>query len=161
MNTLKKRARGVVLPKRLNKLGLWLLITMGLNACSDSPSNEPIQFDSVISNGKLVDGVGGSARAADVYLKDGVIAAITAPGELDAVVTNTIDATGKIIAPGFIDVHSHGDPLETPNFENFLAQGVTTITLGQDGDSPNVVDLDEWIEVKHPPHLGTTTQIPN
>ena len=146
MNTLKKRARGVVLPKRLNKLGLWLLITMGLNACSDSPSNEPIQFDSVISNGQLVDGFGGPGRAADVYLKEGVIAAITAPGELDAAVTNIIDATGKIIAPGFIDVHSHGDPLETPAFENFLAQGVTTITLGQDGDSPNVDDLGAWVE---------------
>ena len=99
----------------------------------------------MISNGQLIDGLGGPARAADVYLKDGFIAAITAPGELDASVTTIIDATGKTIAPGFIDVHSHGDPLETPGFENFLAQGVTTITLGQDGDSPNVLDLGEWV----------------
>ena len=132
--------------KRIRILGLGLFITIGLIACSDSPSTEALQFDSVISNGQLVDGLGGSARAADVYINDGVIAAISAPGALDAEVNNSIDATGKIIAPGFIDVHSHGDPLETPDFENFLAQGVTTITLGQDGDSPNVADLGEWVE---------------
>lgn len=123
-----------------------MLVTIGLIACSDSPNTEFIQFDTVISNGQLVDGLGGAARAADVYLNKGVIAAITAPGELDAEVTKFIDATGKTIAPGFIDVHSHGNPLETPEFENFLAQGVTTITLGQDGDSPEVEDLGEWIE---------------
>ena len=49
-----------------------------------------------------------------------------------------IDAQGRVVAPGFIDPHSHGDPLITPAFENFLAQGVTTITLGQDGSSPVV-----------------------
>ena len=132
---LGERASGLEMSKALSKVSLGFFVTIGLIACSDLP----VQFDSVISNGKLVDGLGGSARAADVYLKDGVIAAITAPGELDAAVTNIIDATGKIIAPGFIDVHSHGDPLETPDFENFLAQGVTTITLGQDGVSQIVV----------------------
>ncbi len=51
---------------------------------------------------------------------------------------SVIDAKGRVVAPGFIDPHSHGDPLVTPAFENFLAQGVTTITLGQDGSSPVV-----------------------
>lgn len=146
MNSVSERARGLVMRKRLSKAGLGFFVTLGLMTCSDSSSNDPLQFDSVLSNGQLVDGLGGAAEAADVYIKDGAIAAITAPGELDAVVTTTIDATGKIIAPGFIDVHSHGDPLETPGFENFLAQGVTTITLGQDGDSPDVADLEEWVE---------------
>ena len=131
--------------KRFIKSGLGLFVVLGLLACSDPPSEEPLQFDSVIRNGQLVDGLGGAARAADVYLSEGLIAAITAPGELDALTSGSIDATGKIIAPGFIDVHSHGNPLETPDFENFLAQGVTTITLGQDGDSPNVADLGEWL----------------
>lgn len=131
--------------KRLCKSGLGFLIALSLFACSDSPSNEPARFDTLIRNGQLVDGLGTQAIAADVYIDEGFIAAITAPGELDAVVANTIDATGKIIAPGFIDVHSHGNPLETPEFENFLAQGVTTITLGQDGDSPNVAELSDWL----------------
>lgn len=134
------------MPKMLCRLCSGLFIALGMFACSDEPGNQPPHFDSVISNGQLVDGLGGMSRAADVYINDGVIASITAPGELEATVDNSIDATGKIIAPGFIDVHSHGDPLETSEFENFLAQGVTTITLGQDGDSPNVDDLGEWLD---------------
>jgi len=121
-------------------------ILLALLGCSDVANNEGPRFDSVIVNGQLIDGLGGAARPADVYLRDGKIAAITAPGELDAEVGQSIDATGRIIAPGFIDVHSHGDPLETPDFENFLAQGVTTITLGQDGDSPNTAELGEWLD---------------
>ena len=52
---------------------------------------------------------------------------------------------GRTVAPGFIDLHSHGDPLATPAMENFLAMGVTTITLGQDGSSPEVSDLSAWM----------------
>lgn len=132
--------------KELVRSSIGVLIALGLIACSEVPGDERPHYDSVISNGQLIDGLGGPARAADVYIDAGKIAAITAPGELDATVNDSIDARGRVIAPGFIDVHSHGDPLETPEFENFLAQGVTTITLGQDGDSPNVADLGEWIE---------------
>jgi len=132
--------------KELVRSSLGVLIALGLIACSEVPGDERPHYDSVISNGQLIDGLGGPARAADVYIDAGKIAAITAPGELDATVNDSIDARGRVIAPGFIDVHSHGDPLETPDFENFLAQGVTTITLGQDGDSPNVADLRAWVE---------------
>jgi N-acyl-D-aspartate/D-glutamate deacylase len=60
-------------------------------------------------------------------------------------VKHIIDAKQRIVAPGFIDLHAHGSPLKTPAFENFLAMGVTTITLGQDGDSPEVLDLKGWL----------------
>lgn len=130
----------------VSNLGLGLVLLLGLLSCSESPNNEALVFDSVIRNGQLVDGLGGSARAADIYLSDGVIAAITAPGKLNAEVANAIDAENKVVAPGFIDVHSHGDPLQTPGFENFLAQGVTTITLGQDGDSPTTANLGQWLD---------------
>ena len=66
--------------------------------------------------------------------------------DLRSRITRTIDAKGRVISPGFIDLHSHGNPLETPDFENFLAMGVTTITLGQDGDSPAVNNLDDWLQ---------------
>ena len=46
----------------------------------------------------------------------------------------SIDANGRTLAPGFIDLHTHGDPIEK-SFENFLAMGVTTVVLGQDGYS--------------------------
>jgi N-acyl-D-amino-acid deacylase len=59
-----------------------------------------------------------------------------------------IDAAGKIVAPGFIDAHAHGNPLSEDNkvFHNFLAMGVTTICLGQDGSSPRREDLRPWMD---------------
>ena len=76
----------------------------------------------------------------DVWIRGRLIEKVTQgdrePVPFDA---RVIDAHGRVVAPGFVDPHSHGDPLITPAFENFLAQGVTTITLGQDGSSPVVV----------------------
>ena len=60
-----------------------------------------------------------------------------------------------MVAPGFIDLHSHGDPVETPALENFLAMGVTTITLGQDGSSPDVVPLSGWLSDVAENGIGT------
>src|SRR6185295_13412095 len=60
-----------------------------------------------------------------------------------------IDATGKIVAPGFIDAHAHGDPLKE-SFANFLGQGITTVVLGQDGvtgdyEAPEHKSLAQWM----------------
>ncbi|MBT3428606.1 MAG: amidohydrolase family protein [Gammaproteobacteria bacterium] len=117
--------------------GLLLL----LSACSGPMET----YDTLIRNASLIDGLGNPARTADIYIKDGLIAKVTGSGEINADSTATIDARGRVVTPGFIDIHSHGDPLVTPGFENFLAQGVTTITLGQDGSSPNVEDLGGWL----------------
>ena len=57
-----------------------------------------------------------------------------------------IDASGRVVAPGFIDAHSHGNPLSTPEFDNFLHMGVTTITLGQDGRSPESGSVAGWMD---------------
>lgn len=133
-------------PARLLPLSLTLPLTLLLTSCGDSePAQEPI-FDTLISNAQLVDGLGNPAVSADVYLKDGQVALISAVGDTRAEAIQIIDASNRVLAPGFIDVHSHGDPLQTPEFENFLAQGVTTITLGQDGDSPvGVEGSGSWI----------------
>jgi N-acyl-D-aspartate/D-glutamate deacylase len=56
-----------------------------------------------------------------------------------------VNARQKIITPGFIDAHAHGDPLRTPDFENFLRMGVTSICLGQDGSSVTVAELPHWL----------------
>jgi len=110
---------------------------------------EYASIDLVIENGQILDGLGNEAAAADVVVAEGRIvfvgnAQFTAD-DLDGRVKRRIDANGRIVAPGFIDLHSHGDPFETPGFENFLAMGVTTITLGQDGSSPEVADLSDWM----------------
>jgi hypothetical protein len=64
-------------------------------------------YDIVIRNGQVADGTGKKLFAADVALKGDRIAAVEAPGALKG--DNEIDAKGKVVAPGFIDVHTHDD----------------------------------------------------
>lgn len=93
-------------------------------------------YDLLISGGHLVDGSGAPSRRADLLLAEGRIAHI-GPVDPDTLqVTSRFDASGLVVAPGFIDAHAHGDPVEAPGFPNFLAMGVTTIVMGQDGGSP-------------------------
>jgi N-acyl-D-amino-acid deacylase len=105
--------------------------------------------DLVITGATVVDGSGGEAFTADVVIGGGRILFVgnAAAGLAREPLPDdkVIDARGRVLAPGFIDLHSHGDPLETRAFENFLAMGVTTITLGQDGSSPDVADLAAWL----------------
>ncbi len=83
-----------------------------------------------------MDGTGRPAREAHVLLRGGRIAHV-GPLDPDTVrAAHRVDAGGKVVAPGFIDLHHHGDPLESARFPNALAMGVTTILLGQDGSSP-------------------------
>jgi len=134
----------------VTRLITLLAILLNLHACGDQQPGEILRFDTVIENGMVLDGSGSEAIEVDVFIRAGEIVRID---ELDVLATSNeveigqrIDASGYIVAPGFIDVHSHGDPLETPNFENFLAQGVTTITLGQDGSSPATENLANWMD---------------
>ncbi|MGE0422368.1 MAG: D-aminoacylase, partial [Reyranellaceae bacterium] len=62
-------------------------------------------YDLIIRNGTLIDGSGEPRRAADVAIKGDRIAAIGEPGTLRG--DNEIDVAGKVVAPGFIDVHTH------------------------------------------------------
>jgi len=140
----------------IHTLFATILVTL-LVACS--PDTPPFlaqypTIDLVIINGQVLDGLGNEAVNADVVVVDDTIVFIgeTRFSEEDrqSRITSTIDAMGRVVAPGFIDLHSHGNPLETPEFENFLAMGVTTISLGQDGDSPEVLDLGSWLkDVEH------------
>jgi N-acyl-D-aspartate/D-glutamate deacylase len=128
-----------------------LLLTVAASACDRAPEPSAIEpeqsVDLLIVNGRVLDGQGNAAIAADVLIREGVIVAIQPSGDRAAqvVAERTIDAAGRIVAPGFIDPHSHGEPLETPDFENFLAMGVTTISLGQDGSSPQVASLADYL----------------
>lgn len=105
--------------------------------------------DLLIINGMVMDGSGSEAFPADLVIVDDEIVFVGktgfSPAELLERVAVTIDAKQRIVAPGFIDLHAHGDPLKTPDFENFLAMGVTTISLGQDGSSPPVMHLGDWL----------------
>lgn len=92
-------------------------------------------YDAVIKNGRIVDGTGNPWFYADVAIKDGRIAHI---GRINAdEADNVIDAGGRVIAPGFIDVHTHveGDLEQIPTADNFVRMGVTTIVTGNCGFS--------------------------
>jgi N-acyl-D-amino-acid deacylase len=103
-------------------------------------------YDLLIRGGRVFDGTGNPAFPADVAIRDGRIVAIgRLPG---ATATRIVDATGKHVTPGFIDIHSHADDGATPKgglrdadpryraAPNLVTQGVTTVVVNQDGRSP-------------------------
>ncbi len=111
-------------------LTVLCLITAALAGCST-----PESFDVLIVNGTVVDGSGESRYRADVGVRAGRIAGI---GDLSqATARKRIDASGLIVAPGFIDVHTHGERgLVDPGLKankGFVTQGVTTSVFGADG----------------------------
>ena len=101
------------------------------------------QFDIIIRNGKIIDGTGNSWYRADIAIKDGKI--ISIKRNISGPATKMIDATGLIVAPGFIDVHTHieGDELATPTADNFIYDGVTTVIAGNCGSSK--VDIGKYL----------------
>lgn len=91
------------------------------------------EFDLIIRHGRVVDGTGNPSFAADVAVRNGHIARI---GRIEGMAKTEIDATGLIVAPGFIDVHTHADEVaDQPLAENFLRMGVTSIVVGNCGGS--------------------------
>ena len=90
----------------------------------------------MLRGGRVVDGTGGPWYRADVAVREDTIVAVgvALPGEG----RRTIDLTGWVIAPGFIDVHTHARRgiLGVPTADNYVLQGVTTLFDGQDGSSP-------------------------
>ncbi|MEI8411050.1 MULTISPECIES: N-acyl-D-amino-acid deacylase family protein [unclassified Kribbella] len=90
-----------------------------------------------LTGGQVVDGTGAEPVAGTVLVEDGRIAAVLPPGA-DVSGAEVIDATGNIVAPGFIDLHSHADftAQTSPDAPTQLYQGVTTLVTGNCGWSP-------------------------
>jgi N-acyl-D-amino-acid deacylase len=90
-------------------------------------------WDLLIRGGRVIDGTGNPSYHADVAVKNGRVVAI---GRLGGTATTEIVATGLVVAPGFIDVHTHAEEVVTqPQAENFLRMGVTTLVVGNCGSS--------------------------
>lgn len=92
-----------------------------------------------LSGGSVIDGSGSKAVRADVAIRGGRISDVGDLGDLEA--ARVLDCTGRIVAPGFIDIHSHADwilPAKTHGalVEPFVRQGVTSVVTGNCGFSP-------------------------
>ena len=105
-------------------------------------------FDILIKNGEIIDGSKVARYRADLGIRGDRIEAI---GDLnDADAYQTIDATGKVVAPGFVDVHNHSDGwlLKTPHLFSKTSQGFTTEVIMADGISYAPVNphtVHDWI----------------
>ena len=103
-------------------------------------------FDLIIKKGKIVDGSGNPWYKADVGVSNGRIQSI---GNISSGADTTIDAEGLVVAPGFIDSHSHSDLMlmAEPEAMPKIMQGITTEVIGQDGlgEAPINDDvLEDW-----------------
>lgn len=116
----------------------WLLILLFIPAASLAQD-----CDILIKNGKIIDGTGNNWYYGNIAVKDGKILkigrAVNPPAK------KIIDAKGLIVAPGFIDVHTHleGDEIKEPNATNFILDGVTTCITGNCGSSN--VDIGKYL----------------
>ncbi len=103
-------------------------------------------LDYLIKGGTLVDGTGSARRLGNIGIKDG---RITAVGDVDEAAKETIDATGKIVSPGFVDIHTHYDAqvFWDPNISPSSYHGVTSVFAGNCGFSvaPLVPEAGDYI----------------
>jgi N-acyl-D-amino-acid deacylase len=108
------------------------LLLSGLGLLLLSPSHAET-YDLIVRHGRIVDGTGNPAWFGDIGVINGRIAAM---GRVTGDAKTEIEATNLIVAPGFIDVHTHADEVaEMPLAENFVRMGVTTIVVGNCGSS--------------------------
>src|SRR5687768_3117485 len=100
---------------------------------SSEMAKDILHADVLLTGGRVIDGGGQPAFAADVALRDDTIVAV---GDLSKISANQIiDVTGLVVAPGFIDVHTHDDLIciSQPDMTPKISQGVTTLIVGNCG----------------------------
>ena len=114
-----------------------LLTAALLAACADAPPPpDPTPFDVLITDARVVDGTGGPSSGADIGLRGDRIAAV---GDLSGhPATRTIDAAGRVVAPGFVDMMGQASLVlitDPPSAESKLRQGITTYLSGEGGSA--------------------------
>jgi dihydroorotase/N-acyl-D-amino-acid deacylase len=115
--------------------GTTLLACATLAASLEPAQAQTPPYDLVLRNGRIVDGTGNPWYKGDIAIKGDVIVRI-APAVAEPA-ARVIDVGGQVIAPGFIDIHSHARRgiFEVPTADNYIKQGVTTVIEGPDGGS--------------------------
>src|SRR5208283_3558328 len=125
--------------KRHRNLLLVVILSLGAAQSLPAQSSAPA-FDFVITNGHIIDGTGSPWYSGDIGIRDGKIAAI---GHLTAASRkHTIDAAGKVVAPGFIDMlgQSELSILVDPRLPSKIYQGITTEITGEGGSAAPLND---------------------
>lgn len=119
-----------------------LIVALAIPLFHRAVASSYADFDLIIAGGRVVDGSGNPWFVSDIAVKDWRIAEI---GRIDpARAVKVIDAKGLIVAPGFIDVHTHieSNIFDLPQAENFLRMGVTSVVTGNCGGS--ALNLADW-----------------
>src|SRR5688500_6240206 len=122
----------------MKQMLLWLVFPIFSYAQKPQGS-----YDFLITNAKIIDGTGNSWYYGNIAVKDGKIAKIGRGLSVPAI--KTINASGLVVAPGFIDVHTHleGDESRDPTAQSFIYDGVTTCVTGNCGSSN--VDIGKYL----------------
>ena len=138
---------GETVMRRVFAAGLWagILLVLASTRVAIAQTPPPVDADILLRGGQVLDGTGSPAVAADVAIIGDRIVAVgqLTPGKIG----ETIDCTGLIVAPGFIDLHNHSDESivadETRTAENYIRQGCTTLVTGNCGGG--AVDVAKYL----------------
>ena len=141
--------------RRLRRQLVLPLCLALLTACATTPP--PFAgvetYDILIAGGTIVDGTGAPAYRGDVAISADRVALISRTPLPRTRARRVIDAKGRVVAPGFIDLHAHLEPLEQlPDAESAVRQGVTTAVGGPDGSGP--WPLDQYLAARERQRIG-------
>ena len=146
LDRVRRRVRRIAI---VSIVGPLLLAS---RAATQAQGTQGAPADLLIRNGRVIDGTGAAARNADIAITGDRITFVGDAARSNITARRTIDARGLIVAPGFIDPHTHAledlssnDPKRRANV-NYLMQGVTTVITGNDGGGPFEVarTLEKW-----------------
>jgi dihydroorotase/N-acyl-D-amino-acid deacylase len=145
--------------RRIRHAAILAVVATGLLAALAVAPRAQVSsgYDLVFRGGRVVDGTGSPWCRADVAVKGDTIA-VVAP-HIESGAARVVDATGLVISPGFIDIHTHARRgiFTVPTADNYTRQGVTTIYEGPDGSSPLPIKdfLDRVAATRISPNFGT------
>jgi dihydroorotase/N-acyl-D-amino-acid deacylase len=130
------------------------VVLLGVFAAGQQPD---VTYDLLLRNARIVDGTGNPWHRGDLAVRGDSIARIAA--RIDAPAGRTVDLGGQVLAPGFIDIHSHArrNIFEVPAADSAVRQGVTTLVEGPDGSSPLPIApfLEQIAQARVTPNFAT------